>query len=157
MTDASRPATVPWPPIVSFAAMALSIAMMVVYPLPWFGSPLADILVAFGWLALAGAVSLYVSALRAFHRAGTTVSPVRGATHLITGGAFGISRNPLYLANAVLMFGVGLIVGSVWFFALGFLAAYATAKLAIEPEEKHLRAKFGKKYLDYCKRVRRWV
>ena len=36
-------------------------------------------------------------------------------------------------------------------------AAYATQKLAIEREERHLQARFGKRYIDYAKRVRRWI
>ena len=38
-----------------------------------------------------------------------------------------------------------------------YIAAFATQKLAIEREEQHLAARFGKKYLDYKKRVRRWI
>ena len=32
-----------------------------------------------------------------------------------------------------------------------------TQKLAIQPEERHLDARFGKKYREYAKRVRRWI
>jgi len=37
------------------------------------------------------------------------------------------------------------------------LGAFATQKLAVEPEEKHLEARFGKRYRDYARRVRRWI
>jgi protein-S-isoprenylcysteine O-methyltransferase Ste14 len=30
-------------------------------------------------------------------------------------------------------------------------------KLAIEREERHLQARFGKTYVDYTERVRRWI
>lgn len=153
----TAPSRVPWPPLVYLVAMATAIVLFIVYPLPWFGSPFADFLQAFGWLVLAAVIALYVTAIRALHKAKTTVSPVHAATHLVTDGVFGVSRNPLYLGNTLLMFGVGLIVGEIWFFALGIMAGFATQKLSIEPEERHLKARFGKKYLDYAKKVRRWV
>ena len=55
------------------------------------------------------------------------------------------------------MFGVAMIAGILWFVPLALIAAFLTQKLAIEPEEKHLAARFGKKYHDYSRRVRRWI
>ena len=55
------------------------------------------------------------------------------------------------------MIGVAMISGIAWFLLFAVIAAFATQKLAIEREEKHLEARFGKKYLDYTKRVRRWM
>jgi len=34
---------------------------------------------------------------------------------------------------------------------------FAVQKLAIEREERHLQARFGKTYADYAGRVRRWI
>jgi len=50
-----------------------------------------------------------------------------------------------------------LVSGIVWFLLLAVLAAFAVQKLAIEREERHLPARFGKTYLDYAERVRRWI
>ena len=83
--------------------------------------------------------------------------PNRAAEHLVTGGPFSFTRNPIYLANALLMIAVGLIAGIAWLVLFAIVAAYATQKLAIEREERHLQARFGKRYIDYAKRVRRWI
>ena len=37
---AAKPNRFPWPPLIYLAAIAVSIALWVVYPLPWFGSPM---------------------------------------------------------------------------------------------------------------------
>lgn len=98
--------------------------------------------------------------MAAFHtlrKANTTVLPHRGADHLVTDGPFSFTRNPIYLANTLLMFGLGLVSGITWFFLLGLVAAFLTQKLAIEGEEQHLEIRFGKRYRDYAKRVRRWI
>ena len=68
-----------------------------------------------------------------------------------------MTRNPIYVANTLVMIGIALISGIAWFLIFALVAAFLTQKLAIEPEERHLEAKFGKKYRDYCKKVRRWL
>ena len=87
----------------------------------------------------------------------TTLNPNAVPDHLVTTGPFGITRNPMYLANTLLLIGVAFVSGVAWFLPLAFISAYATQKVAIEGEEKVLAAKYGKKYRDYAKRVRRRI
>lgn len=158
MTDIQvRPNRLPWPPLIYLAAIAASIGLHLVYPLPFIGPPLSDILFAGGGLLILAVVAIDISAVRTLKRAKTTVMPHRGSDHLVTDGPFSFSRNPIYLANTMLMFGAGLMSQIVWFILLGIVAAYVTQKLAIEREEKHLEVRFGKKYRDYARRVRRWI
>jgi protein-S-isoprenylcysteine O-methyltransferase Ste14 len=67
------------------------------------------------------------------------------------------SSNPLYVAGTMLVLGIGLVSGIVWFLLLANLAAFTVQKLAIEREERRLQARFGETYLDYARRVRRWI
>lgn len=153
----ARPNRLPWPPLIYVAAIALSIVLHYLIPLPWIPSPLSDILFAVGWLLVAGGIMLMASALRALQRAGTTPHAHHPSEHLVTNAAFALTRNPIYLANTMIMLGAGLIAGVVWFFPLALAAAFATQKLAIEREERHLEARFGKRFRDYAKKVRRWI
>ncbi|MGQ0685914.1 methyltransferase family protein [Bradyrhizobium sp.] len=158
MSDVTeRPNRLPWPPIVYVTAIGVSVLLHVFYPLPWFAQPLSGILVVLGWLMIAAFVALNILAIRAMRRAGTTVRPDRGTDHLVTGGPFAFTRNPLYLAGIMLVLGIGLAFGIAWFLLLALLAAFAVQKLAIEREERHLEARFGATYLDYARRVRRWI
>jgi protein-S-isoprenylcysteine O-methyltransferase Ste14 len=158
MTDIQNsPNRLPWPPIIYLAAIAISIALGLLFPLPWISAPLSDILFAAGWLLVAAMVALDFSAMRTMVRAKTTIRPDKASEHLVTTGAFSFTRNPIYLGNTLLMIGVGLITGIVWFLPLAIVAAFLTQKLAIEREERHLEARFGKRYRDYAKRVRRWI
>lgn len=152
-----RPNSFPWPPIIYLAAIAVSVLLGAVYPLPWFAQPLSGILSVIGWLMIAAFVALNISAIRALRRAGTTARPDRGTDHLVTEGPFSFTRNPLYLAGATLVLGIGLISGITWFLLLAVLAAFAVQKLTIKSEERHLLARFGRTYLDYVERVRRWI
>ena len=158
MTDSQpKPGLIPWPPLIYVAAIAISIALGLLYPLPWIGDIAGDLLFAAGWVALFGVAALWFTAIRSMIRAKTTFNPNAVPDHLVTSGPFGITRNPMYLANTLLLIGVAFVTGIVWFLPLAFIAAFATQKVAIEREEKMLAAKFGKKYRDYAKRVRRWI
>ena len=152
----ARPNSLPLPPIIFLAAIAVSVLLNALYPLPWFAQPLSGILSAIGWLMIAAFVALNISAIRVMRRAGTTVRPDRGTDHLVMEGPFSLTRNPLYLAGTTLVLGIGLVSGIAWFLLLAVLAAFAVQKLAIEREES-TQARFGKTYVDYAERVRRWI
>jgi protein-S-isoprenylcysteine O-methyltransferase Ste14 len=153
----TKAGVVPWPPLIYLAAIAVSVILHAVYPLPWLGPPMSDILVAVGWLALLAMAALYFTAFRVMTRAKTPINPNTPPEHLVTEGPFGVTRNPIYLANTLLLIGVGLVFGITWFLPLALLAAFATKKMAIDKEERWLAEKFGKRYRDYAKRVRRWI
>ena len=66
MNDAaSRPSSFPWPPLIYVSAIAISIILWALYPklLPWFGSPLSDILFAVGCVAVVTRCALGLSGL----------------------------------------------------------------------------------------------
>ena len=79
------------------------------------------------------------------------------AEDLVTAGFFAASRNPLYLGNLLIYFGLFLMWNSPVMYALGvpfFLFLYASIVAA---EEDFLRRKFGVAYDAYCRDVGRWI
>ena len=87
----------------------------------------------------------------------TSVKPNEKPTALIKTGAFKISRNPMYLGLAMILFGAGFILGSVTSF-VGVILFVAAMEIAFIPtEEKNLSEQFGKEFEDYKKIVRRWI
>lgn len=151
------PSRIAWPPILYLAAAAAAAVLAYMVPLPWIGSPLADLLFAAGWILVVGAAMMAIAAVSTLHRAKTTVMATRSARHLVTTGPYAFTRNPIYLGMTTLLFAIGLIAGSLWFILASVAAALSTQKLSIEPEEQHLEQRFGKHYRDYRKRVRRWI
>ena len=144
------------PPVLMLAAAILMWILNRWLPLvrwiapPWnqFGSAVAAIGLLIG-----------VAAVVRMHQAHTTTSPMDPgkASRLVTDGVFRISRNPIYLSATLLMIGLALALGNLWFVVLAFVAGFTTGKVAIRSEEKRLALRFGKKYHDYAKRVRRWL
>lgn len=76
---------------------------------------------------------------------------------LITYGLFRISRNPNYFGMVVSLFGEAIFLGSLITFILPAIFFILINIFNIPFEEKVLEKKFGKKYLDYKKKVRRWI
>jgi protein-S-isoprenylcysteine O-methyltransferase Ste14 len=150
-------ARIPWPPLLYLAAIAAGFVLNAVYPLPWIGQPLSDILFAFGLLVLAAGVAFFTAAIVTMRRARTAIDPRKTPDHLVTSGPFGISRNPIYLGDTLIVIGLGLVFQVAWLVLAAVAAAFLTTRLAIGPEEKILAERFGKRYRDYAKKVRRWI
>ncbi|HVW54722.1 MAG TPA: isoprenylcysteine carboxylmethyltransferase family protein [Rhizobiaceae bacterium] len=153
----ARPSTLPWPPVIYLSAIAIAIILDYLLPLPWITEPLSDMLFIVGILLVLAAIAMEWTAIRTLKRNKTTIRPDRPSEHLVIDGPFGITRNPIYLGNSLLMIGIGLIIGSLWFLILSVVAGFITQKAAIEGEERHLDIRFGKRYRDYKQRVRRWL
>ena len=78
------------------------------------------------------------------------------ADTLATTGIFAHCRNPLYLANLMIVLGLLVVHNNMWVYILGisfFLVSYSAIVLA---EEEFLRQKFQDEYLEYCNRTGRW-
>ena len=74
------------------------------------------------------------------------------ARRLVTGGPFGLSRNPLYLGEGIASIGVVLPGFTIWHLLL--LAAFVTSQvLRIQWEQKVLLEAFGDEYRSYLRRV----
>lgn len=104
---------------------------------------------------LAG-VGLLLASLRQFKRAGTTVMPREEARVLITDGVYRLSRNPIYVADALIITGLALqwdLATLVW--VVAFVAVIERRFIA--GEEAGLRAGFGTQFDEWAEKVRRWV
>ncbi|MCX5796183.1 MAG: isoprenylcysteine carboxylmethyltransferase family protein [Elusimicrobia bacterium] len=87
----------------------------------------------------------------------TTLLPHKPSSALITFGPYRFSRNPLYLSSALLYAGVALWFGLLWSLLLLPAALAVVRSYVIAKEESYLERRFGRSYLDYKARVRRWL
>lgn len=74
----------------------------------------------------------------------------------MTSGAFGISRNPLYVAFAMELTGFFLIVQNLMFL-LALLGGFWLFRRQILREEEFLRSHYGEAFEAYCRKVRRYL
>lgn len=112
-----------------------------------------------GAILLLAGVCFSLPAVRAFRHARTTVNPVRieQASELVTGGIYGVSRNPMYVGVTLVLCACAFFFGCLWTLAGPLVFVAYITRFQIMPEERVLGAKFGDAYRAYRRRVRRWL
>lgn len=137
------------PPLWLALALAASRGLGQVWPGPsqgWLGIP----------VVVAGFCLLLVAVLT-MRRARTTFIPRRDPSALVTGGVFGFSRNPIYLADALILSGAILYWGAWVALPVVPLFMVLITQRYIRDEEARLRAGFGPAYEAWAAHVPRWV
>jgi protein-S-isoprenylcysteine O-methyltransferase Ste14 len=105
----------------------------------------------FAWLALT------IASIGKFWGARTSIVPIRPASALVISGPYRFTRNPMYVALALLTVAIGLFTDNWWPILLLVPALWVVAHLFIAPEERYLERRFGADYVRYAGRVRRWL
>jgi protein-S-isoprenylcysteine O-methyltransferase Ste14 len=115
-------------------------------PWAWLGAILAALALALG-----------AASRVALRQAGTPINPYKPSTALVRAGPYRFSRNPVYVALAVLTIGLALLVGSLWILVLLVPALVLMQLGVIAREEAYLSRTFGDQYRHYSAEVRRWL
>jgi protein-S-isoprenylcysteine O-methyltransferase Ste14 len=142
------------PPLYYAVGLAGGMAINRVVVLPLGGRPVTA--TAGAVLAILG-LALTFAGVAAVIRHRTTIVPHHPVATLLTGGAYRLSRNPMYTGLVLAYLGLALLFGSWWPLALWPLVIVAVRQLVIRPEEQYLTQRFGQTYTDYQSRVRRWL
>lgn len=142
------------PPVWTAAGLALMAGLASWIPVlrldRWF-------LDAAGWLVIAMALALMVWAARAVMVRGTPIMPRREPSALVIDGPFRCSRNPIYLADLMILAGAALILGALTPPIVLPLFVLVINRRFIAGEERALAAAFGETFAAFRRRTRRWV
>jgi protein-S-isoprenylcysteine O-methyltransferase Ste14 len=107
-------------------------------------------------LAAGAALALYCSRLFARLGQGTPV-PIEPPRKLVVAGAYGWSRNPIYVADVTMLTGIFLLRGELALLLYVGFFALVSHLVIVWREEPELRARFGTEYERYMAEVPRWV
>ena len=144
------------PPFIYGAAVLIGLALHK-WILPW-PLPLAEHLQHYaGWAVMAPGLLLMFWAMRSFARADTAIIPHHSTTRIVPTGPYRFSRNPMYISMALVQVGFALMFATAWILLWLLPAILVIRYGVIAREERYLERKFGASYLDYKKRVRRWL
>lgn len=110
-----------------------------------------------GLILIGLGVALMVWAVATMWRHRTTVIPHRSASALVTDGPFALSRNPIYLGDAMVLLGWAGLWGAVWGLLLLPAFVFIINRRFILAEEARLREGFGHAFTRWSQRVRRWL
>ena len=107
-------------------------------------------------LIVAGA-GLMGTFVRAFRRARTPVDPYSPSEAIVTDGPYRLTRNPGYLGMALTYAGIAIVSNAPWALVPLPVAIAVIDRGVIAREERYLERKFGARYTDYKRHVRRWI
>ena len=142
------------PPTYVLLALVVMLAIHFILPvfqlifLPWNLLGLIPLLIG---------IVLNLIADTTFRRAGTTVKPYQESSALLTEGVYGFSWHPMYLGFVLILIGVAIMLGSMTPWLIIPIFTGLMEVVFIQVEEHMLERKFGLAWLEYKKKVRRWV
>lgn len=141
-------------PILLATAILLTAVLQWLIPLPFLPSLPSRIV---GAILFLGGFAFGFPALRSMLKAKTSPNPHRPVNALVFSGIYQITRNPMYLGMLISYAGLFIFLQNPWFILFLPILVWLFTAWVIIPEEKYLQQKFGKEYLDFKQRVRRWI
>ena len=94
-----------------------------------------------------------------FIKSKTTINPIKfkKVNKLITSGIYKYSRNPMYLGFLMIVISTSIYYLNIFSIITPILFYFWINRYQIKREEIFLREKFGKEYLLYTTKTRRWI
>ncbi len=102
-------------------------------------------------------LSTIVYTISVFKKQQTDVMPDGNPSILITHGIYKITRNPIYLAMALILLGSAFMFGTLSTFFIPPLFMSTVDVIWIRFEERKLESIFGDRYTTYKGSVRKWI
>jgi protein-S-isoprenylcysteine O-methyltransferase Ste14 len=151
---ADTPGVIAPPPLIYLGGLGAGFALNAVVGGASLSSRVARPVGAGLIVAGAGLMGTFV---RAFGRARTPVDPYSPSEAIVTDGPYRLTRNPGYLGMALTYAGIALVSNAPWALVPLPVTIAVIDRGVIVREERYLECKFGARYTDYKRRVRRWI
>ncbi|MEL7212446.1 MAG: isoprenylcysteine carboxylmethyltransferase family protein [Pseudomonadota bacterium] len=142
------------PPVWLVLCLAIAWLQSRYYPVLSLDHPVTDFL---GGILIGAGLILIAMAVVEFRKWKTTIIPHEEANALLTSGIFAKSRNPIFLADALVLTGFILRWDAVLSLPLVPIFVWWIERHFILDEERRLRSKFGVAFHRYTEKTRRWV
>ena len=141
------------PPHVAIASLIFVILLHYFFPTPLIQKPYNY----FGILFFAAGLLILFWSFGLFKKKETPIFPGKKPTALVIEGPYKFTRNPMYLGVTTALFGIAVYLGDILAFLAPIVLFVFVSTRFIPLEEKLMEKMFGKKYLEYKKKVRRWL
>ena len=104
-------------------------------------------------------VLILINPIFKFIKSKTTIDPIKfkKVNKLIISGIYKYSRNPMYLVLLMIVISTSIFYLNIFSITTPFLFYCWINKFQIKREEIFLTEKFGKKYMSYKTKTRRWI
>ena len=108
-------------------------------------------------ILIGGGALLILLAFAEFRRHRTSVIPHQTPARLIQSGIYKRSRNPIYLADVMILAGLVLRFDAVLSLVLVPILLWVLERRFVIPEETRMRRQFRADFARYERKVRRWL
>lgn len=142
------------PPLIYLSALGIGFGLDAVMGNASLPSRVA---VPVGAASIITGAGLMGSFVRAFRRARTPIDPYMPSEVIVTDGPYRLTRNPGYLGMVLTYAGIAIVSNAPWVLVPLPVAIAIIDRGVIQREEHYLERKFGMPYVDYKRRVRRWI
>ena len=104
-------------------------------------------------------ILILINPIFKFIRSKTTIDPIKfkRVNKLITSGIYKYSRNPMYLGFLIIVISTSIFYLNIYSITTPFFFYFWINRFQIKREEIFLTEKFGKEYLQYKTKTRRWI
>ena len=104
-------------------------------------------------------ILILINPILKFIKSRTTIDPIKfkKVNKLITTGIYKYSRNPMYLGLLLIVISTTIFYLNIFSITTPILFYFWINKFQIKREEIFLTEKFGKEYLLYKAKTRRWI
>lgn len=142
------------PPLICLGALGIGLGLDAVMGA---GSLPSTVALPVGSASIVAGVGLLGSFVSAFRRARTPIDPYTPSKAIVTDGPHRLTRNPAYLGMALTYAGIAIVSNSLWALVPLPVVLAVIDRGVIAREERYLERKFGTPYVNYKRRVGRWV
>jgi len=141
------------PPILAGALLLVTLALHFMLP----EQRVVGLEQVIGLLFVVFGVGMSCFAAAIFQARETTKNPYGEPTAFVVQSPYTWTRNPMYLGLTTALFGLALFFSSIVMLAGPAVFFAVIDRIVIPREEETMERLFGKDYLDYTNRVRRWL
>ena len=141
------------PPILAGALLLATLALHFMLP----EQRVVGLEQVIGLLFVVFGVGMSCFAAAIFQARETTKNPYGEPTAFVVQSPYTWTRNPMYLGLTTALFGLALFFSSIVMLAGPAVFFAVIDRIVIPREEETMERLFGKDYLDYTNRVRRWL
>jgi protein-S-isoprenylcysteine O-methyltransferase Ste14 len=141
------------PPVYFLTCIIITLLLHVlISSLNWIGFPFTLVGVAF-----LGAGTYWIARAHRLLTQHATAVKFAPSTCIFQGGLYQYSRNPMYVGFVVFLFGCSVLSGNILSVLSPLCFFVVLDRMFIPNEEEKMERTFGKEYLEYRRKVRRWL
>jgi len=154
--DKDRPAIIAPPPLLMAICVAAGLIAAHFWALPVIhDAALARAVSCVALVVVAGA--LIFSGHRELVKYKEHPNPYKPTGTIVVSGIYGFTRNPLYISLLLIVLAIGIGANDAWLL-LSFVGLFLLLHFGVViAEERYLSEKFGTRYDEYRRSVRRWI